>query len=131
MRRPASNAVLISRRALLGGLGSAAFVGTAFVETAAAHHGWSGFDPNQILRISGRIAAMQFDNPHGEVRLTTAGGEWSVELAPPSRMLARGLTAEKIAVGVEATIEGYPHRQTARLMRAERIVVAGQTTELR
>lgn len=126
MRAPVSNAVSISRRALMGGLGSISLVGTA-----AAHHGWSGFDPNQTLRINGRIAAMSFDNPHGEVRLTTAGGEWSVELAPPSRMLARGLTAEKIAVGVDATIEGYPHRQTARLMRAERIVVAGQTTELR
>jgi len=118
--------VRISRRALLGLFGGAACVGTA-----AAHHGWSGFDASQVLRINGRIAAMRFDNPHGEVRLTTAGGEWSVELAPPSRMLARGLTAEKIAVGTEATIEGYPHRQTGRLMRAERIVVAGQTIELR
>jgi hypothetical protein len=117
----------VSRRSALA-LATASLVGA---KAAHAHHGWSGFDPNQTLRINGRIAAMSFDNPHGEVRLTTAGGEWSVELAPPSRMLARGLTAEKIAVGVDATIEGYPHRQTARLMRAERIVVAGQTTELR
>lgn len=122
MRLPVST----SRRVLLGGIGSFAFAGTA-----SAHHGWSGFDSGQVLRINGRIAAMRFDNPHGEVRLATAGGEWSIELAPPSRMLARGLTAERIAVGTEASFEGYPHRQTARLMRAERIVVAGQTTELR
>jgi hypothetical protein len=36
-----------------------------------------------------------------------------------------------MAPGTEAILEGYPHRQTARLMRAERIVIAGRTTELR
>lgn len=117
----------VTRRAVLA-VAAASLVGA---KAAQAHHGWSGFDSGQVLRLNGRIAAMTFDNPHGELRLTTAGGEWSIELAPPSRMVARGLSREMLAVGTEATVEGYPHRQTARLMRAERIVVAGQTTELR
>jgi hypothetical protein len=118
----------LSRRAALAAA-AASLVGAA--GTAQAHHGWSGFDSGQVLRLNGRIAATTFDNPHGELRLATAGGEWSIELAPPSRMVARGLSREMLAVGAEATVEGYTHRQTARLMRAERIVVAGQTTELR
>jgi hypothetical protein len=117
----------MSRRAVL----VAATASLAGASTAQAHHGWSGFDSGQVLRLNGRIAAMTFENPHGELRLTTAGGEWSIELAPPSRMAARGLSREMVAIGAEATVEGYPHRQTARLMRAERIVVAGQTIELR
>jgi hypothetical protein len=117
----------LSRRSALA-LAAASLVGA---KAAHAHHGWSGFDSGQVLRLNGRIAAMTFDNPHGELRLTTAGGEWSIELAPPSRMVARGLSREMLALGTDATVEGYPHRQTARLMRAERIVVAGKTTELR
>jgi hypothetical protein len=117
----------LSRRAALGAAAASLVGATA----AHAHHGWSGFDSGRVLRLNGRIAAMTFDNPHGELRLATAGGEWSIELAPPSRMVARGLSREMLALGAEATVEGYPHRQTARLMRAERIAVAGQTTELR
>ncbi|MCM0020372.1 MAG: DUF6152 family protein [Tagaea sp.] len=116
----------LSRRVFLG---SSLFVAGA--GTASAHHGWSGFNSDQVLRISGRIAAMTFDNPHGMLTLRTEGGEWSIELAPPFRMRARGLEPEAMAPGTEAVLEGYPHRQTARLMRAERIVIAGRTTELR
>lgn len=103
----------------------------AGASAASAHHGWSGFSSDQVLRISGRIAEMTYDNPHGMLKLRTEGGEWSIELAPPFRMRARGLEPEAMAPGTEAVLEGYPHRQTARLMRAERIVIAGRTTELR
>ncbi len=121
----------MSRRSALAAATTLAAATLVGAKAAQAHHGWSGFDSGQVLRLNGRIAAMTFDNPHGELRLTTAGGEWSIELAPPSRMVARGLSREMLALGAEATVEGYPHRQTARLMRAERIVVAGKTTELR
>ena len=96
--------------------------GSGIVEGDAVDH---------ASRIAGRIAGMTYENPHGLLRLRTEGGEWTVELAPPSRMRARGLEPEAMADGVEATLEGYPHRATARLMRAERIVIAGRTTELR
>lgn len=116
----------LSRRLFVGS--AVCFAGSG---TALAHHGWSGFDSGQVLRIAGRIAGMTYENPHGLLRLRTEGGEWTVELAPPSRMRARGLEPEAMADGVEVTLEGYPHRATARLMRAERIVIAGRTTELR
>lgn len=116
----------LSRRLFIGS--ALCFVGPG---ATLAHHGWSGFNSDQVLRISGRIAEMTYENPHGMLKLRTEGGEWSIELAPPFRMRARGLEAEAMAPGTEAILEGYPHRQTARLMRAERIVIAGRTTELR
>ena len=116
----------LSRRFFLGSTLSLAAPSAAF-----AHHGWSGFNSDQVLRISGRIVEMTYENPHGMLKLRTEGGEWSIELAPPFRMRARGLEPDAMAPGTEAVLEGYPHRSTARLMRAERIVIAGRTTELR
>jgi hypothetical protein len=118
--------MFLTRRVFIGSTLCLAGAGPAF-----AHHGWSGFGTDQVLRITGRIAEMTYENPHGMLKLRTEGGEWSIELAPPFRMRARGLEPEAMAPGTEAILEGYPHRQTARLMRAERIVIAGRTTELR
>ena len=52
-------------------------------------------------------------------------------LAPPSRMAARGLPSADLKTGIEATVEGYPSRDDPAEMRAERITIAGKTTELR
>ena len=52
-------------------------------------------------------------------------------LAPPSRMENRGLSKDMLKVGATATVEGYANRNKPEEMRAERITVAGKTTELR
>jgi hypothetical protein len=46
-------------------------------------------------------------------------------------MEARGLSPAILKTGARIQVEGYPSTQTAREMRAERIVVAGKTYELR
>jgi hypothetical protein len=119
-------AMNISRRLFAGSV-----LSLPFAAPALAHHGWSGFDSTRLVRLDGRIVAMTFDNPHGMLRLAAADGEWSVELSPPSRMRTRGLEPSAIAPGTPAVLEGYAHRETTRLLRAERIIVAGRTTELR
>jgi hypothetical protein len=52
-------------------------------------------------------------------------------LAPPSRMERRGLPREALAMGATVTVVGYPHRDTADELRAERITASGNTVELR
>lgn len=116
----------LSRRLFAGSV-----LSLPFAAPALAHHGWSGFDSTRIVRLDGRIVAMTYDNPYGMLRLAAADGEWSVELAPPFRMRARGLEPDAMAPGTQAVLEGYAHSRTARLLRAERIIVAGRTTELR
>ncbi len=101
---------------------------------AFAHHGWSDYDASKTLNLTGVIQESQYSNPHGVIRLKVEGEEgktWLCILAPTSRMTNRGLTAEMLKVGTKATVVGYPHRERAEEMRAERITVEGKTVELR
>ena len=103
----------------------------AVVGVAAAHHGWSGYDASKALTLTGIIKEFGYEHPHGSVRLETPGKTWIVVLAPPSRMENRGLKREMLAPGTTATVVGYPNRTEPDEMRAERITIAGKTTELR
>jgi Family of unknown function (DUF6152) len=113
---------------------TAFIIGVALIGTAAAHHGWSHYDESKVLNLTGVIRESGYTHPHGFARLQVNGGKgkvWYVVLAPPTRMQGRGLTREMLKEGTTATVVGYPHRQKAGEMRAERITINGQTTELR
>lgn len=96
-----------------------------------AHHGWSEYDANQTLQLTGTIVEAGYSHPHGHVRLKTADKTWNVVLAPPSRMERRGLNKDMLSPGNKATVVGYPNRDKPEEMRAERITINDQTTELR
>jgi len=96
-----------------------------------AHHGWSEYDQDKPLKLSGRVLESGYEHPHGYLRLQAPGKVWLVVLAPPSRMDRRGLPREALVAGIEVTVEGYPNRDKAQEMRAERITLAGKTVELR
>jgi hypothetical protein len=97
----------------------------------AAHHGWSGYDASKELSLTGVIKEFGYEHPHGSLRLQTPGKTWIVVLAPPSRMENRGLSRTMLTPGTTATVVGYPNRTEPDEMRAERITIAGKTTELR
>ena len=99
--------------------------------TASAHHGWSEYNADKPLTLAGTIAESGYMQPHGFVRLKTADKTWLVVLAPPGRMENRGLPKDKLAVGGQATVMGYPHRSKPDELRAERITIQEKTTELR
>lgn len=96
-----------------------------------AHHGWSGYDDDKLLTLTGTIEVSSYANPHGSTTLSTPEKTWLVVLAPPSRMQTRGLTREMLKPGVNVTVEGYPHRTAGSELRAERITIDGKTIELR
>src|SRR5258708_2643730 len=98
---------------------------------AAAHHGWGGYDATQPLTLRGQVKRITFENPHGLLLLAAPGKDWEVVLAPPARMINRGLEAAMIKVGDTVEGYGYPNRTVATELRAERITVAGKATELR
>lgn len=101
---------------------------------AAAHHGWSEYDATRTLNVVGTVQKVGFSNPHVVIDLQTTGPSgrtWEAVLAPPSRMQARGLPANGLRVGMTARVVGYPHKRTEGEMRAERIIIANDTTELR
>ena len=120
-RRTTSNA----RRAIVAAFAAALPLG------AFAHHGWSEYDSTTLLSLTGTIEEAGYEHPHGYVKLKTPSKTWIAVLAPPSRMENRGLPKDALKVGATATVEGYANRNKAEEMRAERITVAGKTTELR
>ena len=98
---------------------------------ALAHHGWSGYDSSKEMRLDGVIKESGYEHPHGHIRLEASGKIWTVTLAPPSRMENRGLPSSMLAPGTKAAVVGYPSRTDPAEMRAERIIIAGKTVELR
>ena len=109
-----------------------AFVALALAPVAAAaHHGWSGYDASKPLELQGTIREAGYEHPHGYVKLETSDKTWLVVLAPPSRMENRGLPREMLRPGTKAVVLAYPKRDDPVEVRAERITIAGKTTELR
>ena len=98
---------------------------------AHAHHGWSEYDSAKPLKLTGVIKESGYEHPHGHMRLQAGDKLWLVVLAPPSRMSARGLPATELKGGQQADVVGYPNRNKADEMRAERITIGGKTIELR
>jgi hypothetical protein len=98
---------------------------------AFAHHGWSEYDVNQPQKLTGTIETLSYEHPHGTVVLKTADRTWLAVLAPPTRMEARGLPKEMLAVGTIVTVEGYRHKTKPDEMRSERITIADKTIDLR
>ncbi len=98
---------------------------------AVGHHGWSGYDATQTLRLTGTIRDSGYEHSHGFIRLEVPGKVWMVVLAPPSRMENRGLPRAMLQPGKTAGVEGHPNRTDPVELRAERITIDGKTTELR
>jgi hypothetical protein len=98
---------------------------------ALAHHGWSAYDGDKIMNLTGTIREAGYEHPHGYVKLDVPGKTWFVVLAPPSRMENRGLQRNALTAGKTVTVVGYPNRTDPNELRAERITLDGKTTELR
>jgi hypothetical protein len=101
---------------------------------AGVHHGWADYDTERAFTLEGRISKVEYINPHVLVRVrptTDTSRTWLAVLAPPSRMTHRGLPEDSVRVGQAARLYGYPHKEIAEEMRAERITIGERTTELR
>jgi hypothetical protein len=103
----------------------------AFAGPAAAHHGWGSYDAARPVTVMGPILTSKYENPHATITVKGSDKEWTVTLAPTSRMSSRGASAELIAVGKTVSAYGYPSTVDKNEMRAERITVEGKTIEMR
>jgi hypothetical protein len=113
------------------------------VGSAAAHHGWSGYDSNTLLTLSGTITEVDYRNPHVQIVLEVPSEpeeDGTIEdppeyllvvLAPPARSESRGMPRAMFQPGADATVEGYLHQTQDRELRAERITLGAISVELR
>ena len=112
--------------------GAAAILTTGLsASTLLAHHGWSGYDSATVLTVDGAIEQIAYANPHVEIALKASDKTWTAVLAPPFRMESRGLPNGSLKVGDKVSLVGYPHKTNTTELRAERIIVAGESVELR
>jgi hypothetical protein len=96
-----------------------------------AHHGWGSYDAAKPVTVEGKVLTSTFENPHVTVTIQGQDKQWTVTLAPTSRMLTRGALQDLVAVGKTVSAYGYPSTRDANEMRAERITVDGKTFEMR
>jgi hypothetical protein len=98
---------------------------------AAAHHGWGSYEAQTPQTLAGEIERVDFANPHATIWLKTATKTWEVVLAPPFRMINRGIPRDGLRPGMTVTVMGYPHRQREEELRAEWIRIGEHVTQLR
>ena len=105
-------------------------LGLAPVVPAIAHHGW-GWATGEEFALSGTVRSVRHGNPHGTMMLATRSGVWTVEIGQPWRNAQAGLTAQLLRPGTRLMIHGHRSaRASERLMKAERIVIAGRNFDL-
>jgi hypothetical protein len=103
----------------------------AMAGPAAAHHGWGSYDAAKPITVTGPIVTSKYENPHATLTVKGADKQWTVTLAPTSRMGSRGAQAAVVAVGKTVAAYGYASTVEKDEMRAERITIDGKTYEMR
>jgi Family of unknown function (DUF6152) len=102
------------KSALYGTL--ALFGGFVTVNPAAAHHAFgSEFDANAPVLLKGKIAKIEWVNPHTwiHVEITKEDGTkelWMVEGGSPNTLLRRGANKNTFPVGTDIVVDGYQAR---------------------
>jgi hypothetical protein len=114
----------------LGPFAAALLLGLATAAPLAAHHGW-GWATDEEFELTGTVKEVRHGNPHGEMRLNTASGEWLVEIGQPWRNEQAGLTPALLRPGTKLLVHGHRSaRKSERLIKAERIIIAGKSYNL-
>ena len=81
--------------------------------------------------MTGPILTSKYENPHATITVKATDKDWTVTLAPTSRMTSRGAISDLLAVGKTISAYGYKSNANADEMRAERITIDGKTFEMR
>ncbi|PRD41997.1 hypothetical protein C5748_18660 [Phyllobacterium phragmitis] len=110
---------------------SGGVVAMLIVSGAAAHHGWSWAEAEQI-ELRGTIRDIYIGPPHPTLDVETADdGVWRVDLANPRQTERSGFVEGSAKVGDEVVVLG--NRSTdpdEKHMKAVRITVGGKSYDL-
>ena len=80
---------------------------------ARAHHAFAAeFDANQPISLSGKVARVEWINPHSWIHIDVENDDgsvdrWMIEGGNPTALLRRGFTKASLPVGTEIMVEGY------------------------
>ena len=111
-------------------IAAALFIALLPAAPLAAHHGWA-WATDEEFKLTGAVRQVRHGNPHGTMLLATRSGVWTVEIGQPWRNAQAGLTREMLKPGRTLLVHGHRSaNKRLRLMKAERIVIAGKSYNL-
>jgi hypothetical protein len=93
-----------------------AALGMAFAGSAQAHHSFAAFfDGGNTVKLTGKVTAFRFTNPHGTIIFDVTGPDgkvtqWAAETNSPAVLQRRGWTRTSVKPGDTITVEGWPSR---------------------
>ena len=89
---------------------AAAALAFAITAPAYAHHGWGGYQDNE-LDVTGTVESVSLGGPHASLKVKGADGKtWDVVLAPPYATFSAGIKEGTIPVGATVKAHGHRHR---------------------
>ncbi len=96
--------------------------------SAAAHHGWAGYQTTEF-ELEGTVEAdVRIEGPHATMRIKAGGQVWDLTLAPPAPTTRAGLTSGVIPLGATVRIHGHRHVDPKRFeVKTERVTWNGKT----
>lgn len=119
----------VTRRRFVAAALAGAFVTPSL--TAAAHHGWSWAEDQQI-ELKGTIQKISMAPPHPTLMVAAADGVvWLVELGNPTLTARSGFNAKTAKPGDAIVVLGNRHKDKSKsLMKAVRITIAGRNYDI-
>src|SRR6476469_11161732 len=101
-------------------LGFAFVTATAFVAPALAHHSFSMFDQEKVVKLDGTVKELEWTNPHSWLRImvedpaTHQPRQWSIELASVGQQSRIGGTPTIVKPGDKVAVEINPLKDGTR-----------------
>jgi hypothetical protein len=101
-------------------LGLALCAATAIGAPALAHHSFSMFDQEKIVKLDGTVKELEWTNPHCWLRVmvedetTHQLKQWSIEMASTGQQSRIGWTPTVVKPGDKVTVEINPLRDGTR-----------------
>jgi hypothetical protein len=94
-----------------------------------AHHSFSAmYDAKKPVRLTGRLAKVEWTNPHSYFHLEVKGTDgkvttWACEGAGPGALSRRGFNKSDIKVGDTIIVDGYLAKSGGKIIDARRITL--------
>ena len=105
--------------------GAALVIATAV--PLVAHHSFAAeFDSNKAVKIKGKVAKVEWVNPHSWIHVDVTGPDgkveqWAVEGAAPNALIRRGWTKNSLPYGIEIIVDGFQAKDGATRANAREV----------